>query len=474
MSLIFCLSFLVSTVTAFSVTDYSDPFTGKPYEEVDFYESGVIFVILNHEYSIEWREYTASDFAELELDEVKTHPAFSENKDQILSDPEYRNLVYLTLKDKSIEAMVNAIHLLYERHDTDIYYACPVSDTFYTGDEWKPEDGQVPGLGTSGITDLAGINIILSKNNNFTEIYADIGQVPAGNTVYYKIICKDGYFCKSIRLNSNMVTENSFIMPEGDLNASFGIYRYGDTDRNDTVNISDVSFVLKYLAGYGEIIHKVNGSGCGNTHLDFNNDGTVNLSDCSEILKYIAKWEGIGPIAPEYENDFSIEHIAPVTDIIGYYSNSVTFGTNTNVSRIIRKYNDSIIGDTYNWKLFCKDVFCITDVFHEINEVGEFDSAEISASSVMEKFDDEFFKNNDIVPLIVYTDLAVNITSVWKNESKVILDISLGNDTTPDNSSIYNECSIFFVTVPKSSVTERGLKIDGVNVSPDVLSLGGI
>ncbi|MBE6708199.1 MAG: hypothetical protein E7578_03010 [Ruminococcaceae bacterium] len=473
MSLVLCLSFLLaSTASTFSVTEHSDPFTGKVYEETDFYDSGVIFVILNHEYSIEWREYTTADFPELELDAVKTHPALWGNKEQILADPEYRNLVYLTLKDKSIEAMVNAIDLLYERNDTDIYYACPVSDTFYTGDEWKPENEPIPELGTAGITDLAGVSVILSNDSSFTGIYADVEQIPAESTVYYKIICEDGYFCNSIKLNSDTVTENSFTMPEGKLEVSLGVYRYGDADRNDTVNISDVSFVLKYLAGYGEIIHKVNGSGCGNTYLDFNNDGTVNLSDCSEMLKYIAKWDGVGPVASEYEDDLIIEHIAPLTEVFGYYSYSAALLSNSDARRIIGKYNISTIDSSYSWELFCKDAFGITDVFHEINENGEFGSAEISASSVMEKFDDEFFENNDIVPLIAPIDQAVSITSIWKNGSKLILDFSVGDDTTPDDLPIYNECSFFFVAVPKNSIADRGLRMDGIDISADAFSDG--
>lgn len=472
LTVIFCLSFLLdSAVYSLPISDYTNPFTGNAYEENDFYDNGIIFVILNHDYSIEWREYTSADFPELELVGVKTHPALSTNQDDIIGNPEYRNFVYLTLSDKSDEAMINAISLLYERNNADIYFASPASDTFYIGDEWDFGDEPIPLTGTSGVIDEIGVSIVLSKDSGFTDIYSDASEISAGSTVYYRIVCMNGYFCNNLQINAETIDRNSFIMPEN-LSASVDVYCFGDTDKSDTVSLKDISFVLKYLAHYPEICHIVFGSACGEKYLDFNNDGKVNLIDCSAMLKYIAKWEGVGPVASEYEEDFVIKHIDSDVAIFEYFTKHSSLTLDSDGRRILGKYNQSIIESTYDWNLFLEETVGTGDMFSEIGENGVISSSKISAATIKEKFDDSFFADNDLIPLIIHSEYTVGIDKVWRSGSNITLELVIGENINPDNDPSFNEYNFLFVAVPKNSTDSRNIKIMETDTFPKRFEVG--
>jgi len=198
----------------FDVSDYKNPFTGTAYTEDDFYGNGTIIIILSHEASIEWREYTKEDFPELELDSVDTKDPASTDKEFILGNPEYRNFVHITLKDKSNKAVIEAIELLYNRNDDDYMSENPKKD----------------------------IHLAL----------------PMYKTYYDK----------------------PDINPDIDDNFSYTI---GDVNNDDILNLTDVSHMLKYIAGWEniEIIFLAT---------DLNGDDVITLSDASILLKKLAKW----------------------------------------------------------------------------------------------------------------------------------------------------------------------------------------
>lgn len=125
----------------FDVTAHVNPFTGRSYEDIDFYGNGTIIITLSHEKSIVWREYTKADFPELELEMVETLDPMADYEGR-KNNGEYRGFVHITLMDKSNKAVIEAIELLYERCednldvvDGDLHLVVPMSKTYYD----KPE-----------------------------------------------------------------------------------------------------------------------------------------------------------------------------------------------------------------------------------------------------------------------------------------------------------------------------------------------
>ncbi len=472
LSVVLCLSLCCNSVVfAVQETDYVDPFTGYVYTEDELDGNGVVFVILNHEYSIEWKEYTVEDFPGMNLESVKNHPPFSENREQIIADPEYRNITYLVLKDKTSETMKNAIDLLYERHDEDIYFACPVGDVFYEGFDWI-EDETIPEYVPDGLSENTGVSIILSYSSAFDGIYSNIEEIPVGSEVYYKIVCEDGYFCHGLRINTDTINEKSFTMPTEKLDITLDVYRYGDTDGNDTVNLADVSFVLKYLAKDAKTHLKVNGKACGDLYLDFNNNGKVNLSDCAEMLKYIAKWKDVGPIAPDNEDSFNITHIDSTAEVVSYYTDMSSLILNFDGRCTIEEYNSSVISNSYDWYKFIEDTMGVNDTFNEISDDGEIIYSDVDVIDIRNRYDDEFFENNDLVPLIVHSDHYVSISAVRRTGSTLRIEIKVGEKANQDGGMNYNECSFLFVTVPQNCTDERTVTVAESGVRPNRLVMG--
>ena len=60
-------------------------------------------------------------------------------------------------------------------------------------------------------------------------------------------------------------------------------FTYGDANGDDTVNLSDVTLMLQYIAKWDVSVNE--------NAADANADGSVNLSDVTLMLQYIAKWD---------------------------------------------------------------------------------------------------------------------------------------------------------------------------------------
>ena len=70
----------------------------------------------------------------------------------------------------------------------------------------------------------------------------------------------------------------------------------GDTNGDGSINLSDVSAILKKLAGWDAVVHV--------PAIDVNLDNKENLGDASHLLKYLAKWDvNVGVFDVEYSND---------------------------------------------------------------------------------------------------------------------------------------------------------------------------
>jgi len=459
LAFIICLSTLFAgTVSAFSLTEHYNPFTGERYDQL--YGSGVIFILLNHEYSIEWREYTAADFPELDVEKVDTHPPLYPNVEDRIADPLYVNLIYITLRDKSDEATVNAIYSLYERHDVDIDFACPVYSSYIVnGGIDEPEAPM-----TAGVTEVSGVSVILAGDSTFTDIYLHTEQIPVGSTVYYRVVCRDGYFCYDLRINSETADENSFVMPEN-LEMHPQVCFYGDSNSNERTDLYDVSFLLKYLtSSYPEISRNVRNRSYGEKYLDFNGDGKVNIVDCARMLQYIAGWNGVGQKAPEYEEGFEIMPLLKGAEISGYFTDDPSFAMNSEGRAKVNKYNSDIITSVGAWREFTGDMLGVNDSFAEIGRDGSLSSSEIDSVDIRDKYDAAFFREYDLIPLIIVSpERSVYVKDVWKkgDEAFPLLFIGDGNDAKD------SARSFFFIAVPKGCVKERGLFLTEATLWPE-------
>ncbi len=92
----------------------------------------------------------------------------------------------------------------------------------------------------------------------------------------------------------------------------------GDVNGDGKINLADVSFILKDIAGWDSV--ELN-----RTAADVVSDGKVNLKDVSMLLKHIAKWDGLEPL-PELGDVLDLEGVEPVKHSdLGYddnYSNN--------------------------------------------------------------------------------------------------------------------------------------------------------
>ena len=321
----------------------------------------------------------------------------------------------------------------------------------------------IPGPVPTHTIDTVGASISFYRNSDFTDLYHFIDDINAGDRVYYRVYCHDGYFCKGIITDATEADTSSFIMPEGVLQFQTEINRYGDSNKDDKITLSDVSFLLKYLANYAEVCHKVRGMG--EELLDFKTDGKVNLADCSEMLKWIAGYENAGPTAPEYEQDFSIEYIDNNVSIASYFVSDASLTVDNDGRKAISKYNRTVLTNTYDFTGFVGDVFGVNDVFYEIVRPGDYIPSLMNAFKLNETYNDEFFKEYDLVPLIVHTENIVYVDSICRSGDDIYSNIVIADNANSDG--IHNECCFFFIAVPKNSTETHSIRIIVQDTFPD-------
>ncbi len=135
---------------------------------------------------------------------------------------------------------------------------------------------------------VGGVTLSETDTNNYHDVWYDLDDIADGSTVYFKVRSEEGYYCESVTFNSVMADAHTFIMPEGEIEVSAVFRLLGDMNRDEKVNLTDVSALLRHLARHGiENLVTVTPDRAG----DFNSDGKTNLLDAALILKTIAGYE---------------------------------------------------------------------------------------------------------------------------------------------------------------------------------------
>lgn len=453
LSILLCVSILMSSaVFAEEETQYVNPFTNEPYET---YGNGRIFIYMTHEVSVNWNDfYTAEDFPNLDVEFIVTNIDIIGNYQPAIDDPEARNFLIIVLEDTSDAHMQEALELLYERDD--VYTAFPTASFFYS-----TKDDLSLILKYFGFTppiDFCGANNIDPDCASFT-MYADpdctvpyfgTEEIDAGSTVYYKLICNDGFFCSRLVFNSGAADSETFVMPEGELDLSASIFRYGDANSDGSITLTDAVFMLKYLSGYRDVINQLRRFECGETLLDFNADGSISLADCTEMLKYIAGWDNAGPVAPEKESGFSVEHPEADAETFEYTLNPYVTDFKVRPTQTLMTKNGSVITDANAFADLLNFALDATD------KPVDPDGNEVTVAGLLTEFDEEFFETHDLIPVFALGQ-KVSVGSVSRDNGNPALELVLGE-------SVPNGLGFTFTAIPKGSPADAILKIGGVTV----------
>ena len=95
---------------------------------------------------------------------------------------------------------------------------------------------------------------------------------------YVSIFCREGSYAEQFAKYYDIPYRVSEDIPV----PTPPYYERGDIDQNHKINLTDVSLLLKYIAGWSFAFE--------DKDADTNGDGKINLSDVSLLLKYIAGW----------------------------------------------------------------------------------------------------------------------------------------------------------------------------------------
>lgn len=443
---------LSSAVFAEEETQYVSPFTNEPYET---FGNGRIFIYMTHEASLNWNNhYTAEDFPELDVEFIVTNIDIIGNYQPNIDNPEVRNFLLIVLEDTSDAHMQEALELLYERDD--VYDAFPYNAFFYTDKEdlslVLKYFGFTPPIEICGANniDSSCASFITFADSDYSTPYFSEDEIAAGSTVYYKLICNDGYFCTKLIFNSNAADSESFVMPEGGLDLSASIFRYGDVNGDDDITLTDAVFLLKYLAGYRDAINEVLGLSCGETLLDFNTDGSISLADCTEMLKYVAGWNNVGPVAPEKEADFAVEHPDTAAEVYEYTLDPYVTDFTVRPTQTLMQKNGFIINNANAFADLLNFAFDITD------KATDSDGNTVTVTELLNEFDEEFFETHDLIPVFALGQ-KVSVDSVSRDDGVPTLSLVLGE-------SIPGGLSFSFTAIEKGAHADAIFKIDGAVV----------
>lgn len=95
-------------------------------KDVKFVGDGSIYVTMHHEVSDVGKVYTVDDFWELDVEYIEDLTGANSNDTKEDYGDNFRNVLKITLIDKSEQNIISAIQKLQERSDEDIYWAEPV------------------------------------------------------------------------------------------------------------------------------------------------------------------------------------------------------------------------------------------------------------------------------------------------------------------------------------------------------------
>ena len=108
-------------------------------KDAEFEGNGVIYVTMHHKISDVGRVYDASYFPELDIETIEDLTGVNPNDIKEDYGPEFRNVLKITLVDKTDQNVISDIQKLQERSDEDIYWAEPLyqveTNVFENGEE---------------------------------------------------------------------------------------------------------------------------------------------------------------------------------------------------------------------------------------------------------------------------------------------------------------------------------------------------
>ncbi len=210
--------------------------------------------------------------------------------------------------------------------------------------------------------------------------------VDRNSEVYYDIICADGFVCRSASVCADYADNEKIIFGNSEISEIIPEYGMtGDVNLSESVNLDDVSMILKHIAGY-TFAGKYNGRVS-----DFNGDGKINLSDCSQMLKKIAKWDNADPycgVSDDFRMYCNVDNSVSV--VIQHDA----------INKMTGKRSISVITDSGELEKYITDS---PDGYKMNNN----DSA-YSSEYIRNTYDDVFFSENDLVILDVEAPLFMN------------------------------------------------------------------
>jgi len=236
-------------------------------------------------------------------------------------------------------------------------------------------------------------------SDRFGEEYASAEDIPYGAKVYYKIETDPGYICTNFTITAYDVGVDRFEYDSGDvfnypyfvkeypgdkLEYSLTVVLAGDADVNLIHDMNDVETVRKYIAGDTSTrwYYGINYS----ARLDYNCDGEVSVSDVTGLLAEIENG-GATRQTMDYRryNNGTVSSKTHLLDL-----------TNAEVLPHGRNFNHLLTnGSLYN---VYKDTSSISGLSDEIKA----------------KYDDAFFKMNDLV--LVYCRTKNDGTVLGKDD----------------------------------------------------------
>lgn len=154
--------------------------------------------------------------------------------------------------------------------------------------------------------------LVVYKDSSKTEKYASVDDIPKGATVYYEIVSEPGYICYRIEIDVYEITDTYFVNDYHGVQLDYTLHSTlaGDTDLSTTYSLKDATNILKFIADCTPEYWQFGTTAYGKCLLDYNCDGTVNLTDVSCIMKDIAGWDM--DRAKPCPRSFSLKHLLPV------------------------------------------------------------------------------------------------------------------------------------------------------------------
>lgn len=258
--------------------------------------------------------------------------------------------------------------------------------------------------------------LTLYKDSGLTDAYSAEDYIPAGTKVYYKITCDEGYFCYEFKVNAAEVTEEYFVVYEPTVECTVYDAMLGDTSSgtSDTLDLRDVSNLMRYIAGHKGVSTPAYWSGGGLRKYDFNRDGSVNLMDVTAELRAIAKHDGAYPVV-ERETDFGITHLAPDIMIESFaVERIIPWQYDSAEEPPIEGYAEDLLMNEYAYKHFINGNIGIFDttVIYDAENGGY-----VPYAPRFDSYGEEFFENCtlDVKTAACNYGKIVSVDRIWQD-----------------------------------------------------------